>query len=139
MRTSLIAQAPRREKRVTDAPSERWNRGNGFGSVQDQLKPLQSRLDVDHKSGLDILSALFRVRGNFPQSGHDPLKRDCFAATARHFDVVYRDEHFVVEVAGQSKIQRAWFPRFLSVLPGRPPITFHLLSAYPALCSHLLT
>ena len=84
------------------------------------LKPLQSRLDVDHNGSLDILRALFRVRGNFPQSGHDPLKRDCFAATASHFDVVYRDEHFVVEVAGQSKIERAWFIGLLCGLGGRP-------------------
>src|SRR5215467_15823902 len=113
MRASLIAQARRREKRMTRPANERWNRGNAFGSVQDQLKPLQSRFDVDHKRGLDILGALFRVRRNFPQSGHDALERDGFAATACQFDVVYRVKHFVVEVAGQSKIERAWFAGFL--------------------------
>src|SRR6516165_11514283 len=81
MRMSLIAQAPRREKRMTRATSERWNRGNAFGSVQGQLYPLQSRFDVDNKRGLDVLGALFRVRRNFPQPGHDALKRDCFAAS----------------------------------------------------------
>ena len=114
---------------MTRPQNERWNRGNAFGLVQDQLKPLQSRLDVDHKSGFDILRALFRVRGNFSQSGHDPLERDCFAATASHFDVVYRDEHFVVELAGQSKIERAWFAGFLRGLGGRPRVGCRLLGA----------
>src|SRR5262249_16358274 len=99
MRASLIAQATPPEKCMRRPATERWNRGNAFGSVQDQLKPLQSGFDVDHKRGLDILGALFRVRRNFPQSGHDALERDGFAATASHFDVVYRDKHFVVEVA----------------------------------------